>query len=140
VHTKIKTVFTENYIVHQGFLHFTELGPDNCLLFVSDEDVFHTNGYITRHNLCVCVCVVFWSTKNTVIVKVNVFCAVLHNIVIGSFFFFLQKIPSPISAILICWNCMQSQKLRKESMSHIPTRWSTSFLAQKLSNSQHFSA
>jgi hypothetical protein len=132
-------MFTENYIVHQGFLHVTEQGSDNCFLSypaVSDEDVFHTNGYITRYN-CVCVCF-FCSTKNRVIVKANVSCAVLHNKLIGSFFFAEDTITN------ICYLDMLElhavPKINKGIYESHSNKMEHQLFSPKIQHSQHFSA
>jgi hypothetical protein len=54
-----------------------------------DEATFHTLGVINRHTVCI------WGSKNLHVVfqneegspKVNVWCGLMHNNVIGTFFF-----------------------------------------------------
>ena len=68
------------------------IGEDNdylkCVCF-SDEATFHTSGVVNRHNVRI------WSSENPHVVfqneqgspKVNVWCGLMHNKVIGTFFF-----------------------------------------------------
>jgi len=59
-----------------------------CVCF-SDEATFHTQGVVNRHNFCT------WGSENPHVVfqneqgspKVNVWCGLMHNKVIGTFFF-----------------------------------------------------
>ena len=61
----------------------------NERLVFSDEDTFHTNGKVNKHNVCI------WGKENPDATikherdspKVNVFCAIPKNNVHGPFFF-----------------------------------------------------
>ena len=94
----------------------------------TDEAIFHLSGQVNKHNVRV------WGSENPHVVreqvrdspKVNVWCGVLHNKVIGPFFcgkeYHSKRLPRHVGAV------RRTSTSGLSAIYRVPTRWCTATL------------
>ena len=93
----------------------------------SDEATFHTSGVVNRHNVRI------WGSEKPHVVfqseqgspKENIWCGLMHNKVIGPFFFNEPTISANV--YWTCWNFTLHLR-RVSAVDNFPTRWCNSTL------------
>jgi hypothetical protein len=94
-------------------------------LLLSDEATFHLSGHINYHNIRV------WGSEQPRIVreherhspKVDVWCGLMHDRIIGPFFFFFCRRASDCECIIRCVGTICDTSASGTASKHVPKRW-----------------